>query len=40
MVDNPSEETISENSQIKDQHESIKLLNEEVMFQQKHFINP
>ena len=36
-LDNPSEETLSKSSQIKEQHETIKLLNEEVMtLQQKH----
>ena len=30
--ENPSEETISENSQIRELHETTKLLNEEVTF--------
>ena len=31
MLENPSEEAIFESSQIKEYHEKIKLLNEEVM---------
>ena len=40
-LDNPSEEDRSESSQIKQQHETVKLLHEETsMLQQKHFKNP
>ena len=36
-LDNPSEEAISENNQIKEYHETSRLLNEEIrMFQLKH----
>ena len=36
-LDNPYEEVLPESSQIKEKHETIKLLNEEVrMLQQKH----
>ena len=38
-IDNPSEEAISESGQIKEQHETIKLLSEQVrMLQQKQVI--
>ena len=37
IVDDPSEETITKTSQIKEQHETMKLIAEEVrMLQQKH----
>ena len=36
-LDNPYEEAISENNQIKEQHETVKLLNEKRrIVQQKH----
>ena len=36
-LNSPSKETVSESSQIKEQHTTMKLLNEEVrMLQQKH----
>ena len=38
-LDNPCEEVLSENSQINEQHEPVKLLNEEArMLQEKHIL--